>query len=159
MIYWKTKNIVVYFKCVNFQKINGGVMKLTFFKILIIICIIVLSFLFYKNLNEVKGKIANQDIVLDLVASHDGYHELYMKQFEGIQSRENTIKIIKEVYLKNSNKIVKPQIQIGDKVVRSEEELSDEELNKFDNYEFSYNSEFDVLKITGLEELEDDTNE
>ena len=134
-------------------------MKLTFFKILIIICIIVLSFLFYKNLNEVKGKIANQDIVLDLVASHDGYHELYMKQFEGIQSRENTIKIIKEVYLKNSNKIVKPQIQIGDKVVRSEEELSDEELNKFDNYEFSYNSEFDVLKITGLEELEDDTNE
>ena len=134
-------------------------MKLTFFKILIIICIIVLSFLFYKNLNEVKGKIANQDIVLDLVASHDGYHELYMKQFEGIQSRENTIKIIREVYLKNSNKIVKPQIQIGDKVVRSEEELSDEELNKFDNYEFSYNSEFDVLKITGLEELEDDTNE
>ena len=106
-------------------------MKLTFFKVLIIICIIVLSFFFYKNLNEVKEKIANQDIVLDLVTSHDGYHDLYMKQFEGIQSKEDTIKIVKEVYLKNSNKIVKPQIQIGDKVVRSEDELSDEELNKF----------------------------
>ena len=134
-------------------------MKLTFFKILIIICIIVLSFLFYKNLNEVKEKIANQDIVLDLVESHDGYHELYMKQFEGVQSRENTIKIVKEVYLKNSDKIVKPQVQIGEKVVRSEEDLSEEELNKFDNYEISYDSDFDLLKITGLEELEDDTNE
>jgi len=134
-------------------------MKLTFFKILIIICIIILSFLFYKNLNDVKEKIANHDIVLDLVTSHDGYHELYMKQFEGIQNKENTIKIIKEVYLKNSDKIVKPQLQIGDKVIRNENELSDEDLNKFDNYEFSYDSEFDILKITGLEGLEDDTNE
>lgn len=134
-------------------------MKLTFFKILIIICIIILSFLFYKNLNDVKEKIANQDIVLDLVISHDAYHELYMKQFEGVQNKENTIKIIKEVYLKNSDKIVEPQIQFEDKVIRNEDQLSDEELNKFDNYEFSYDSELDILKIIGLEGLEDDTNE
>ena len=82
-----------------------------------------------------------------------------MKQFEGVQNKENTIKIIKEVYLKNSDKIVKPQIQFGDKVIRNEDELSDEELNKFDNYEFSYDSEIDILKIIGLEGLEDDTNE
>lgn len=134
-------------------------MKLTIFKILIIIAIIVLSFLFYRNLNDVNEKIANQDIVLDLVANHDRYHEIYMKQFEGSHSKEETQRIINEVYLKDSNKIIKPQIQLGNISVKAKEDISEEELNKYRYYKFTYNDELDVLKIEGIKEWEGSNNE
>lgn len=130
-------------------------MKIIAFKIFIIICIMILSVLFYRNLKNVKEKIANQDIVLELVANHDGYHEIYMKQFEGIHSKEETLRILKEVYLNDSYKILKPQIQIENRILKTMEDISEAELDKFENYKFNYLSDSDIIQISGVEEEND----
>ena len=115
----------------------------------------ILSVLFYRNLKNVKEKIANQDIVLELVANHDGYHEIYMKQFEGIHSKEETLRILKEVYLNDSYKILKPQIQIENRILKTMEDISEAELDKFENYKFNYLSDSDIIQISGVEEEND----
>ena len=73
-------------------------MNNTIIRVVIIICCIAFSLLFYKNYTEVNKKIESQDFVLDLVNNHDRYHEIYMKQFEGTHSKEESIRIIREVY-------------------------------------------------------------
>ena len=117
-------------------------MNNTFIRVVIIICCIAFSFLFYKNYTEVNKKIESQDIVLDLVNNHDRYHEIYMKQFDGEHDKEESLKIIKEVYLKGSDKIINPQIQVGNIVIK-----------------FSYNEDSDIIIVEGIQEMEENTNE
>ena len=135
-------------------------MNNTFIRVVIIICCIAFSFLFYKNYTEINKKIESQDIVLDLVNSHDRYHEIYMKQFEGYHSKEESLKIIKDVYLKGSERIINPQIQVGNIVIKSEDDLANlEYMESYDNYKFSYNEDSDIIIVEGIQEMEENTNE
>ena len=135
-------------------------MNNTIIRVVIIICCIAFSFLFYKNYTEVNKKIESQDIVLDLVNNHDRYHEIYMKQFDGEHDKEESLKIIKEVYLKGSDKIINPQIQVGNIVIKSEDDLANlEYMESYDNYRFSYNEDSDIIIVEGIQEMEENTNE
>ena len=135
-------------------------MRNTIFKVIIIICFIFMSFLFYKHVCEENEKIATQDIVLDLVDNHDRYHSIYMKQFEGTHNREETKKIVKEVYIKNSQKIINPQVMFGETIIKTEEDLNNiEKLNSYDNFKFTYKVDADVLVIEEVQGLEDNGNE
>ena len=135
-------------------------MNNTFIRVVIIICCIAFSFLFYKNYTDVNKKIESQDIVLDLVNNHDRYHEIYMKQFDGEHDKEESLKIIKEVYLKGSDKIINPQIQVGNIVIKSEDNLANlEYMESYDNYKFSYNEDSDIIIVEGIQEMEENTNE
>ena len=135
-------------------------MNNTFIRVVIIICCIAFSFLFYKNYTEVNKKIESRDIVLDLVNNHDRYHEIYMKQFDEEHDKEDSLKIIKEVYLKGSDKIINPQIQVGNIVIKNEDDLANlEYMESYDNYKFSYNEDSDIIIVEGIQEMEENTNE
>lgn len=135
-------------------------MNNTIIRVVIIICCIAFSLLFYKNYTEVNKKIESQDFVLDLVNNHDRYHEIYMKQFEGTHSKEESKRIIREVYLKGSDKIINPQLQVGNNVIKNEEEFKNiEYMNLYDNFKFEYKEESDIIIVEGIQEVEGDNNE